>query len=84
MNIIKLLIVTTLLTSNLSFANEANAGYDVNNTNAAPPVPLARDENDGLGSGGPTPIDDYVPLLVITAISIAGIVSYKQRQLIKK
>ena len=83
MNIIKLLIVTTLLTSNLSFANDANAGYDVNNTNAAPPIPLARDENDGLG-GNPTPIDDYLPLLVITAISIAGIVSYKQRQLIKK
>ncbi|MDH1883580.1 hypothetical protein [Empedobacter sp. GD03797] len=31
-----------------------------------------------------TPIDDYVPLLVITAISIAGIVSYKQRLIIKK
>lgn len=83
MNIIKLLTVIILLTSNLSFANDVNAGYDVNNTNAAPPVPLSR-ENDGLGSGGSTPIDDYAPLLVITAVAIAGLVSYRQRQLIKK
>lgn len=34
--------------------------------------------------GRPTPIDDYLPLLVITAVTIAGVVSYKQSQLIKK
>ncbi|MGL5233641.1 MAG: hypothetical protein ACRC8Z_02635 [Empedobacter falsenii] len=42
-------------------------------------------EETGGGLGGrKVPINDYVPLLVITAISIAGIVSYKQRLIIKK
>ncbi|SFM75476.1 hypothetical protein SAMN05421738_102185 [Algoriella xinjiangensis] len=30
------------------------------------------------------PIDDYAPLLIITAITIAGLISYKQRELLKK
>lgn len=42
---------------------------------------------NGEGQGDGTrkvPIDDYAPLLVVTAVTIAGIISYRQRQLIKK
>ena len=39
----------------------------------------------GGGSGSrKLPIDDYAPLLIITAITIAGLISYKQRELLKK
>ncbi len=41
-------------------------------------------EGLGDGTGRKTPIDDYASILVITAVTIAGIISYRQRQLIKK
>ncbi|MDM1549977.1 hypothetical protein [Empedobacter falsenii] len=31
-----------------------------------------------------TPIDDYAPILIVTAVTIAGYFSYRQRQVIKK
>ena len=31
-----------------------------------------------------TPIDDYAPILIVTAVTIAGFISYRQRQVIKK
>ena len=37
----------------------------------------------GLG-GRKVPIDDYAPLLIITAITIAGLISYKQREFLRK
>lgn len=83
MNIIKILIVATLFTSTISYANVENVGNQTINTNAGPPTPFSRDENDGIGTNN-TPIDDYTPLLIITAVAIAGFISYKQRQLIKK
>lgn len=63
--------------------------------NAQPPPPNPCDsgwddcnENGGnTGNGDGTrkvPIDDYAPLLVITAVTIAGYFSYRQRQIIKK
>lgn len=82
MNIIKVLIVATLFTSTISYANDLNVGNQTINTNAGPPTPFSR-ENDGIGSNA-TPINDYAPLLIITAVTIAGFISYKQRQLIKK
>ena len=56
------------------------------------PLPCMGDDcnqnggSTGEGDGGPatTPIDDYAPLLVVTAIGIAGTIYYRQRQLIKK
>lgn len=42
-------------------------------------------EQPGQGNGTrSTPINDYAPLLIITAITIAGLISYKQRELLKK
>lgn len=61
--------------------------------NAQPPNPCDSGWGDCNENGGNTgngdgtrkvPIDDYAPLLVITAVTIAGIISYRQRQLIKK
>lgn len=41
------------------------------------------DENQGDGTQK-TPIDNYLPILIITAVTIAGIYSYKERKLIQK
>ncbi|WP_333663600.1 hypothetical protein [Chishuiella changwenlii] len=39
----------------------------------------------GQGTGGrSTPIDDYIPALVVTAIMIGGAISYKQKELFRK
>jgi len=83
MNIIKLLIISTLFASNLLFASNTSGANETINTDVAPPTPYAR-ENDGIGGNGPTPIDDYAPILIVTAITIAGYFSYRQRQIIKK
>ena len=54
-------------------------GCDPDDPDCGPPPP---DTNvPGILS---TPIVDYAPLLVISAISIAGFISYRQRQVIKK
>ncbi|WP_291118756.1 hypothetical protein [Empedobacter sp. UBA7248] len=40
---------------------------------------------EGGGTGGrKVPIDDYAPILIVTAVTIAGVISYRQRQVIKK
>lgn len=40
---------------------------------------------NGNGTGTrKVPIDDYTPILIITAITIAGLISYKQRELLRK
>lgn len=31
-----------------------------------------------------TPIDDYLPFLIVTAIMIGGVISYKQKEFFKK
>ena len=42
-------------------------------------------EEEGGGTGGrKVPIDDYAPILIVTAVTIAGVISYRQRQVIKK
>lgn len=64
--------------------------FSVSNTFAQEPCEPGFDCSDGGGeegggTGSPgTPIDDYLPLLIITAVTIAGIYSYKQRKLIQK
>lgn len=83
MKIIKLLTVIIYFASNLAFANNASIGNETVHIESAPPMPYAKDENDGLGAGV-TPIDNYAPLLVVTAIGIAGAIYYRQRRLIKK
>lgn len=67
--------------------------FSVNNTLAQEPCEPGftcddsdnggNDASGGLGRRG-VPIDDYLPLLIITAVTIAGIYSYKQRKLIQK
>lgn len=42
------------------------------------------DETGGGNGVRSTPIDDYAPLLIITAITIAGLISYRQTELLKK
>ena len=55
-----------------------------------PPTPPGGGWEDNGGDAEPgdgtqkTPIDDYLPILIITAVTIAGIYSYKQRKLIQK
>ncbi len=40
---------------------------------------------NGNGTGTrKVPINDYTPILIITAITIAGLISYKQRELLRK
>ena len=42
-------------------------------------------EEEGDGTGiRKVPIDDYAPILIVTAVTIAGYFSYRQRQIIKK
>ena len=42
-------------------------------------------EEEGGGTGGrKVPIHDYAPILIVTAVTIAGYFSYRQRQIIKK
>lgn len=62
-----------------------------NIVNAQSPGPPCRfgncndgDQGQGDGSSKGTPIDGYLPVLIITAVTIAGIYSYKQRKLIQK
>ncbi|WP_291074805.1 hypothetical protein [Empedobacter sp. UBA5987] len=53
-------------------------GCDPNDPDCGPPPPT------NVPGKPSTRIDDYAPLLVISAISIAGFISYRQRQVIKK
>lgn len=44
-----------------------------------PPPPVT-----GTPGTQATPIDDYLPILVVTAIMIGGAISYKQKELFRK
>ncbi|WP_313578952.1 hypothetical protein [Chishuiella sp.] len=47
-------------------------------------IPTPTDPNTNTPGNPGTPIDGYLPVLIITAVTIAGIYSYKQRKLIQK
>lgn len=50
-----------------------------------PPNPGNGGGNVGDGTGGrSTPIDNYLPLLIISAIVIGGAISYRQKELFTK
>ncbi|GGF09479.1 hypothetical protein SAMN05443634_11448 [Chishuiella changwenlii] len=44
-----------------------------------PPPPVT-----GAPGTPATPIDDYIPMLVVTAIIVGGAISYKQKELFRK
>jgi len=74
--ILLILLFNSLGTSNL-FGQNNCPPWDTN----------CSGESGSEGQGGgtkKTPIDNYLPILIITAVTIAGIYSYKQRKLIQK
>lgn len=73
---LSLFILSLVLSTSFAFADD---GWDGDDT---PPTP-GDQEQQGDGTQT-TPIDNYLPILIITAVTIAGIYSYKERKLIQK
>lgn len=73
----KIFLTFITLASVLTYANE-NFTVVNNNSGEAPPPPTG--PNDGLGGNGGVPINDYAGILVISAIALAGFISYKKQK----
>lgn len=50
------------------------------NTDSSQDLPSEEPANFGIGNpAGPAPIDDYIPILVITAVGLIVLFSYKKK-----
>jgi len=77
-----LVLFIFFINSNVYVYAQCNPDFEICDDNT-PPNPGDTGPADGTG-GRTTPIDDYLPILVVTAIMIGGAISYKQRELFRK
>lgn len=72
----KIFLTFLTLFSIFTYANENFTVVNSNSGDMPPPPPAP---NDGLGGPG-VPISDYAGILVISAITIAGYMTYKKQK----
>ena len=78
------LYLTTCILSLFTFYSNASAQDCLPGDTSGECGPSVPEPGTGAPGIRKSPIDDYTPILIITAITIAGLISYKQRELLRK
>lgn len=71
-------LFTFILAIILNVSIQAQPSLPGDEDGETPPPPT------GTPGAQSTPIDDYLPILVVTAIMIGGAISYRQKELFRK